>query len=187
MREGRPCSLFYFGAASDKLVDRALGEQLDDGGWNCEAPPSKRSSFHSTICVLDGLLAYEKAQGATAAVTQARGRAEHYLLERRPLRSLTAGEVIDRRWTRFAFPTTWHYDMLRGLDYLRSAGVEPDERLSEAIDLVETRRHQNGRWPLGALHSDPRIQIPVDMEAGVGNASRWNTLRAMRVLDWYGK
>jgi hypothetical protein len=176
----------YFGAPVDRLLGRLLSEQLKDGGWNCEAPPSQRSSFHSTICVLEGLLAYERARGATAKVADARARAERYLLERRMLRSLTSGEVIDRRWTRFSFPPTWHYDVLRGLDYLRSAGVKPDERIAEAIGLVGERRHQNGRWPLGALHSDPRIRIPVDMEAGVGKASRWNTLRALRVLDWYG-
>jgi hypothetical protein len=176
----------YFGAPVDRLLGRLLSEQLEDGGWNCEAPPSQRSSFHSTICVLEGLLAYERARGATAKVADARARAERYLLERRMLRSLTSGEVIDRRWTRFSFPPTWHYDVLRGLDYLRSAGVKPDERIAEAIGLVGERRHQNGRWPLGALHSDPRIRIPVDMEAGVGKASRWNTLRALRVLDWYG-
>jgi hypothetical protein len=175
----------YFGEASDRLVDRLLGEQLEDGGWNCEAPPSKRSSFHSTICVLEGLLEYEKALGASAAVTDARLRAQDYLLERRMLRWLTSGEVIDRRWTRFAFPPIWHYDVLRGLDYLRSAGGRPDERAAEAIELVEKRRHQNGRWPLGVLHPD-RVRIPFgDMEAGVGKASRWNTLRALRVLDWY--
>jgi hypothetical protein len=176
----------YFGAPVDRLLGRLLSEQLEDGGWNCEAPPSQRSSFHSTICVLEGLLAYERARGATAKVADARARAERYLLERRMLRSLTSGEVIDRRWTRFSFPPTWHYDVLRGLDYLRSAGVKPDERIAEAIGLVGERRHQNGRWPLGALRSDPRIRIPVDMEAGVGKASRWNTLRALRVLDWYG-
>jgi hypothetical protein len=173
----------YFGEASDRLVDRLLGEQLEDGGWNCQAPPSKRSSFHSTIRVLEGLLAYERAHGATAAVTHARARAQDYLLERRMLRSLSSGEVIDRRWTRFSFPTTWHYDVLRGLDYLRSAGVKPDERLAEAVELVEKRRHQNGRWPLNSVHPD---RIHFEMEAGVGKASRWNTLRALRVLDWYG-
>jgi hypothetical protein len=173
----------YFGEASDRLVDRLLDEQLEDGGWNCEAPPSKRSSFHSTICVLEGLLEYEKARGDTAAVTHARARAQDYLLERRMLRSLSSGEVIDRRWMRFSFPTTWRYDVLRGLDYLRSAGMEPDERVAEAVELVEKRRHQNGRWPLNSLHPD---RARLDMEAGVGKASRWNTLRALRVLDWYG-
>jgi hypothetical protein len=99
------------------------------------------------------------------------------------LRSLRSSEVIDRRWTRFSFPPTWHYDVLRGLDHLRSAGVEPDERMAEAAGLVETRRHQNGRWP---LNYHPPDRLPFDMEAGVGKASRWNTLRALRVLDWYG-
>jgi len=175
----------YFGVDVDRLLDRLLDEQLEDGGWNCEAPPSRRSSFHSTICVLEGLLEYEKANGAEAAVTQARARAEYYLLERRMLRSLSSGEVIDRRWTRFSFPTVWHYDVLRGLDYLRSAGVKPDERVAEAVEVVEGRRHQNGRWPLNVLHAD-RTRIPLELEAEVGRASRWNTLRALRVLDWYG-
>ena len=176
----------YFGADSDRLVDRLLDEQLEDGGWNCEAPPSRRSSFHSTICVLEGLLEYEKAQGPAAAVTRARTRAEDYLLERRLHRSLASGEAIDHRWTRFSFPTTWHYDVLRGLDYLCSAGVAPDERVAEAVALVEKRRHQNGRWPLNLLHPDRVERLPVEMEAGVGKASRWNTLRALRVLDWFG-
>jgi hypothetical protein len=172
----------YFGADCDRLVARPLADQLEDGGWNCAAPPSARSSFHSTICVLEGLLEYERTRGTTAAVTHARVRAQDYLLERRMFRSLTSGEVIDRHWTRFSFPTTWHYDVLRGLDYLRSAGVKPDERVAEAVELVERRRHQNGRWPLHVLHSD---RVLVDMETGVGKASRWNTLRALRVLDWY--
>lgn len=174
----------YFGADVDRLLQRLLDEQLADGGWNCEAPPSTRSSFHSTICVLEGLLEYEKAHGPATATTDARRRGENYLLERRMLRSLSTGEVISRRWTRFAYPPVWCYDVLRGLDYLRSAGVRPDERVAEAIGIVEKRRHQNGRWPLNLLHPD-RTRIPFDMEADVGRASRWNTLRALRVLDWY--
>jgi len=173
----------YFGAACDRLVDRLLDEQLEDGGWNCEAPPSKRSSFHSTICVLEGLLEYEKAQGPMSAVTQARARAHDYLLARRMLRSLTSGEVIDRKWTRFAFSTMFHYDVLRGLDYLRNAGVKPDKRIAEAAELVKKRAHQNGRWPLNVLHPN---RLSFAMETRVGSASHWNTLRALRVLDWYG-
>jgi hypothetical protein len=169
-----------------RLVDRLLDEQLADGGWNCEAPQSKRSSFHSTICVLEGLLEYEKALGPTTAVTDARVRGEDYLLQRRMLRSLTSAEVIDRRWTRFAFPPTWHYDVLRGLDYLRGAGVAPDERVAEAVELVEKRRHQNGRWPLNGIHADHTDRLSFDVETEVGKASRWNTLRALRVLDWSG-
>ncbi len=173
----------YFGEASDRLVDRLLDEQLDDGGWNCEAPPSKRSSFNSTICALEGLLEYEKAQGFSAAVTDARVRAQNYLLERRMLRSLSSGEIINEHWTRLSFPTTWNYDVLRGLDYLRSAGVEPDEWAAEAIELVEQHRQENGRWLLGALPPDDLIALKMEPE--VGKESRWNTLRAMRVLDWY--
>ena len=175
----------YFGADCDRLVDLLLSEQLEDGGWNCEAPPSTRSSFHSTICVLDGLLAYEKAQGPKAAVTEAQARAQDYLLERHLLRSLTSGEVIDPRWTRFAFPVVWYYDVLRGLDYLRSAGVDPDPRVAEAVDLVEQRRNEDGRWPLDGLHPDHTGRLAFDVETDVGGPSRWNTLRALRVLDWY--
>ena len=86
----------YFGQASDRLVDRLLGEQLPDGGWNCDAPPSTKSSFNSTICVLEGLLEYEKANGAATTVTEARLRGQEYLLERKLFRSLTTGKVIDR-------------------------------------------------------------------------------------------
>ena len=178
----------YFGELSDRLLDRLLGEQLADGGWNCEAERgSVRSSFHTTICVLEGLLEVEKARGATAAVTDARVRGQEYMLDRRMLRRLSTGEAIhDRKgnhdWTQFAFPPTWHYDVLRGLDYLRAAGVEPDERVAEAVGIVIGRRAQDGRWPLHLHHPDP---IQLDMEGGEGNPSRWITLHALRVLDWY--
>jgi hypothetical protein len=172
----------YFGEASDRLLDRLLSEQLEDGGWNCDAPPSQRSSFHSTICVLEGLLEYEKAGGAAAAVTEARVRAQEYLLDRRMFRSLSTGKVINPEWIRFSFPPTYHYDVLRGLDYLCSAGVEPDGRVDEAVALVAKKQHQNGRWPLENPHPD---RVDFDMEGGAGTSSRWNTLRALRVLDWY--
>ncbi len=175
----------YFGAPVEKLLDRLLGEQLEDGGWNCEAPPSTRSSFHSTICVLEGLLDYENARGPRPDVTGARKRGETYLLERRLLRSLSTGAVINERWTKFSFPTKWQYDVLRALDYLRSAGEAPDERIAGAIELVRESKGEDGRWPLGPIHSEPRIKIPVAMETAVGQPSRWNTLRALRVLDWY--
>lgn len=172
----------YFKEPNDALAARLLGEQLEDGGWNCEAPQSRRSSFHTTICVLEGLLEYEQAGRKSAAVTKARKRAENYLLERRMFRSLRTGEVIDKRWLRFSFPTFWHYDVLRGLDYLRNAGVKPESRVVDAIEIVTARRHQNGRWPLNLLHPE---HIPLEMETGVARASRWNTLRALRVLRWY--
>jgi hypothetical protein len=179
----------YFKEPNDALAKQLLAEQLEDGGWNCEAqlespkrPKSRRSSFHTTICVLEGLLDYERAGRKSAAVTRARKKAENYLLERRMFRSLRTGEVVDRRWLRFSFPTFWHYDVLRGLDYLGNAGVKADSRVREAIEIVIERRHQNGRWPLNLLHSE---HIPLEMETAVGSASRWNTLRALRVLRWY--
>jgi hypothetical protein len=181
----------YFKKPNDALAHHLLGQQLEDGGWNCEAvepsakrPLSRRSSFHTTLCVLEGLLAYERAGRKRAAVTRARQKAENYLLDRRMFRSLRTGEVIDERWLRFSFPTFWHYDVLRGLDYLRSAGIKPDKRVREAVEIVIQRRHQNGRWPLNLHH---REHIPLEMETEVGRASRWNTLRALRVLRWYYK
>ena len=179
----------YFKKPNDSLANRLLGQQLEDGGWNCEAvepsakrPPSRRSSFHTTICVLEGLLAYEHAGHKSVVVTRARRRGEKYLLDRRMLRSLRTGKIIDERWLRFSFPTFWHYDILRGLDYLRNAGVKPDRRVRDAIEIVIKRRHQNGRWPLNLLH---RECIPLEIETDVGRASRWNTLRVLRVLRWY--
>jgi hypothetical protein len=179
----------YFKKPNRALANQLLSEQLEDGGWNCEAvepspkrPLSRRSSFHTTICVLEGLLEYERAGHKSRDVTNARKRAEKYLLERRMSRSLRTGDVIDDRWLRFSFPTFWHYDVLRGLDYLRNAGFKPDSRVREAVETVIARRHQNGRWPLNLLH---REQIPLQMETALGGASRWNTLRALRVLRWY--
>jgi hypothetical protein len=176
----------YFKKPNDALANQLLDEQLEDGGWNCEAPKSRHSSFHTTICVLEGLFEYERAKRKSAAITKsvakARQKAENYLLERRMFRSLRTGKVVDKRWLRFSFPTFWHYDVLRGLDYFRNAGLKPDSRVGEAIEIVVGRRHQNGRWPLNLLHPE---FIPLEMETGVGGANRWNTLRALRVLRWY--
>jgi len=182
----------YFKEPNDALAHQLLAEQLEDGGWNCEAPPflspkrppSLRSSFHTTICVLEGLLEYERARGPSPAIAKARRRAENYLLNRRLFRSLRTGEVIDKRWLLFSFPTFWHYDVLRGLDYLRAADIKPDSRITDAIQIVRDRSHQNGRWPLNVAHKE---HVPLEMEAGVGKASRWNTLRALRVLRWSGR
>ena len=174
----------YFGEASDRLVDRLLGDQLEDGGWNCYAPPGTRSSFHSTICVLEGLLAYEHAKGATPAVRAARLRGQEYLLERRLFRARSTGRVIKPEWMLFSFPTRWHYDVLWGLDYLRRAGVAPDERAAEAIELVTKKRDEQGRWPLENPHPG---KVHFEMEGAAGEPSRWNTLRALRVLRWAGR
>ncbi len=186
----------YFGQDIERIVDRLLTEQLPDGGWNCEAANgSTRSSFNTTICVLEALLEYELAGGNRAAVTAACLRGQEYLLERRLFRRRSTGAVIDYdkkggpdsaggqpAWTRFAFPTWWHYDVLRGLDYLRRAGVTPDERVAEAIELVESKRQGDGRWLLEIQYPG---KMPVEIDEGEGRPSRWNTLRALRVLNWY--
>jgi hypothetical protein len=173
----------YFGERSDRLVDRLLSEQLVDGGWNCEAERgSVRSSFHTTICVLEGLLAFEQAFGATPPVTDARKRAHEYLLERRLLRRLSTGDIIEPMWTRFAFPTLWHYDVLRALDYLRAASVQPDLRVEEAVAIVLARRQGSGRWLLDVRHHNT---LHEELAGPVGAANRWITLRALRVLDWF--
>ncbi|MET0567271.1 MAG: hypothetical protein ABW021_12585 [Acidimicrobiia bacterium] len=173
----------YFGQDVQGLVDRLLGEQQSDGGWNCEAERgSTRSSFDTTINVLEGFLEHERSAG-TPEVTEARLRGQEYLLERRMFRRLSTGEVVNPAWTYFFFPTRWHYDVLRGLDYLRTAGAVPDERCAEAIDLVHKRRSDGGPWPME--YSYPG-EVHFDMDDGDGKPSRWITLRAQRVLDWFG-
>ena len=172
----------YFDVRSDRLVDRLLGEQLDDGGWNCEAKRSPRSSFHTTICVLEGLLAFENAFGAAPAVTDARLRGHEYLLNRRLLRRVSTGEIIDPVWSQFAFPPLWHYDILRALDYLRAADVPPDARIDEAVAVVHERRLPDGRWPADVRH---RRTLYPEFSSDVGAPNRWITLAARRILDWY--
>src|SRR5579864_1268037 len=172
----------YFGQDVRAVVDRLLGEQMSDGGWNCEQESgSTRGSFNTTIEVLEGFLAYEQATGATPEVTAARLRGQEYVVERRMFRRLSTGEVIDPAWTQFSYPAGWYYDVLRGLDYLRAAGAAPDERVAEAIDLVESKRDSDGRWSLENPHPG-RLHFALD--EGEGRPRRWNTLRAMRVLRW---
>jgi hypothetical protein len=159
-----------------------VGEQLDDGGWNCEAPASACASFHTTICVLEGLLEYERAVGAAPDVMAARRRGEEYLLQRGLFRRLSTGEVANPEFLELAFPPRYHYDVLRALDQLRAAGARPDARMSEAVRLVESRRQADGRWLLERAYDEA-----LDFRFGesVGQPSRWNTLRALRVLRWY--
>jgi hypothetical protein len=186
----------YFGEANSTLLEQVIDAQLEDGGWNCwagEAWPdveTNRSSFNTTIDVLDGLLEYERAVGPDPVITRARSRGEGYLLERRMLRRLSTGELIKEDWTRFSFPPRWRYDVLRGLDYLRSAGVEPDDRIIEAIDVVLEKRDSDGRWAKESPRESPKWdrsgEVHFEMEEGEGKPSRWNTLRAMRVLNWSG-
>jgi hypothetical protein len=172
----------YFGRPTESLARRLVGEQLDDGGWNCEAPRSARSSFHTTICVLEGLLEYQRAAGPAPQIAAARRRGEEYLLERRLFRRRSTGEVASPAFLTFAFPPRYHYDVLRALDYLRDAGVQPDARFGDAMQVVEERQQADGRWLLDRAH-DEALAFPLGER--VGQPSRWNTLRALRVRRWY--
>jgi hypothetical protein len=173
----------YFDQHVDGVVARLLGEQLEDGGWNCDAENgSIRSSFHTTIRVLEGLLAHERATGSSAESIAARRRAEEYLLERKLFRRKSTGAVVDPAWLQFSFPTRWHYDLLRGLEYFRAAGDPPDPRMDEAMDLLRSKQQPDGTWLLENTHPGA---VPFALEEGDGRPSRWNTLRALRALRWY--
>jgi hypothetical protein len=181
---GRTVALgVYFGHDIEGIVARLLAEQLEDGGWNCEAENgSVRSSFDTTINVLEGLLAHEQATGGSAASVAARRRGEAYLLERKLFRRKSTGEVVNSAWLRFAFPTRWHYDVLRALEYFRAAGDPPDRRLDEALHLLRSKQQPDGTWLLENTHSG---RVHFTLEDGDGRPSRWNTLRALRVLRSY--
>ena len=189
-----------FGRPTESLARRLVSEQLEDGGWNCEAPKSTRSSFHTTICVLEGLLEYERAVGSAhelaPVIAATRRRGEEYLLERDLFRRRSTGEVANPAFLELAFPPRYHYDILRALDYLRAAGVQPDARIADALHVVESKRQApnapvvgtiggqaDGRWLLDRAY-DEALALPVG--ESVGEPSRWNTLRALRVLRWAG-
>ena len=173
----------YFGQNVENVVTRLLGEQLKDGGWNCEVENGAVvSSFGTSINVLEGLLAYEQATGGTAESIKARRRAEEYFLERKLLRRKSTGEIIKPAFLQFSFPTRWHYDVLRALDYFRSTGETPDPRISEAIDQLRSKRQPDGTWLLENTHPG---KVHFALEDADGRPSRWNTLRALRVLRWY--
>ena len=173
----------YYTVDVAPLVDRILGERLADGGWNCEAENgSVRSSFDTTITVLDGLLEFERATGGSAAVREARRSGEEYLLERSLFRRKSTGEVVNPEYLDFAFPYYWRYDVLRALDYFRRSGAGPDSRLAEAVEIVRSKRQPDGRWLLDRIHPG---RVHFALEGRAGEPSRWNTLRALRVLDWW--
>jgi hypothetical protein len=177
----------YFGVDMAQVVYRLVGERLDDGGWNCEAENgSVRSSFDTTINVLEGLLEFERATGATPESRDVRLSGEEYLLTRSLFRRLTTGEPADERYLNFTHPNRWHYDVLRGLDYFRASSaltaVPPDPRLGEAIDHVRFRRLEDGTWP---LDWNPEGRTWFDVDDGQDQPSRWITLRALRTLKWW--
>ncbi len=173
----------YFDQDVDDIVTRLVGEQLEDGGWNCEVENgSVRSSFATTINVLEGLLAHERATGGSPESIAARRNGEEYLLERNLFRRKSTGEVVNPAWLQFSFPTQWHYDVLRGLEHFRSAGYAPDPRINEAIDLLRSKQQPDGTWLLENTHPG---KVHFALEDGDGRPSRWGTLRALRVLRWY--
>jgi len=171
----------YFGSPSESLARRLVGEQLADGGWNCEAPKSTRSSYHTTLCVLEGLLEYERAVASMPEIAQVRRRGEEYLLERALFKRRSTGEVASPAFLSFAFPPRCYYDVLRALDYFRSTGDRPDARVDAALDVVMSRRQADGRWLLDDSHNEA---LAFPFAESVGEPSRWNTLRALRVLRW---
>jgi hypothetical protein len=173
----------YFGHPTKSLADRLLREQQNDGGWNCDAPESKCSSFHTTICVLEGMLEYERAVRSAPEIAAARRRGEEYLLERRLFRRRSTGDVVDPSFLELAFPPRYHYDILRALDYFRNTGGQPDPRMTEAVQIVVSKQQAEGWWLLDRAYDE---SLAVALGETAGSPSRWNTLRALRVLRWCG-
>ncbi|WP_435743990.1 hypothetical protein [Microbacterium sp. PMB16] len=172
----------YFGEGGDPIVDTILTGRLPDGGWNCWTDYGATvSSFHSTLCVIEGLLAWEAAGGESAAVSTARRAGEDYLLERQLFLRRSTGEIVDPRYTMLSYPVRWYYDVLRALEYFRVADRR-DERLTAAIELLRSKQTEDGRWRRDLHHEGPQL---VDVSHSEGMPSRWVTLRALRVLRWW--
>ena len=167
-----------------RLVEYLLAEQMPDGGWNCQRHRgATHSSMHTTIMALEALHECEvgRDRRARRAVIAAQARGREFLLRHRLFRSHRTGQVIDPRWLRFSFPTRWHYDALRALEYFAACDAPRDNRLREAIALVEERRQPAGRW---LVQNRWAGNVFFWMEP-TGQPSRWNTLRALRVLRWW--
>ena len=178
----------YFRVAESELhsiIDFLLTEHMPDGGFNCESNQSgaKHSSLHSTLSVLEGIREYTNA-GHTYRLKElhkAESAAQEFILQHRLFLSDRTGEIINPGFLKFSYPTRWKYDVLRALDYFQHARVEKDERMNEAFDLLLKKRMKNGEWPLQAKHPG---ETHFDMETP-GQASRWNTLRALRVMKHF--
>ncbi|MCI0376841.1 MAG: hypothetical protein L0215_04495 [Gemmataceae bacterium] len=178
--------LAYFEHGDDRLDTLAghlLEQQMPDGGWNCQRPyGATHSSVHTTISALEGLRNYELWGGPHAqAVREAQRRGREFLLVHRLFRSDRTGAIIKPIFLSFSFPPRWHYDILRALDYFQSVGAPRDDRVAESIGVVREARRADGRWP---LHNSYKGKTFFKLER-VGAASRWNTLRALRVLKWW--
>jgi hypothetical protein len=173
----------YLGVDVDAVVQRLVTDQMPDGGWNCwaETRPAP-ASFASTLDVIDALLRWERHTGGSEEVRRARRNGEEYLLRRNLFRSLRTGEVVNPQWALFSYPPRWHYDLLKATEYFARRGGTPDPRLAEAIERVRAKRRPDGRWLLENNHSGA---VHFRFEEPDGTPSRWNTLRALRVLRWY--
>jgi hypothetical protein len=167
----------------DQLVEYLLREQMADGGWNCQRHRGAvHSSFHTTANVLDGLLDHVESGGSHSAdVRAALEEGRDFLLVHQLYRSHRTGNVVDPRLRRMTFPPRWRHDILRGLDHFYAAGATADDRLVDAIGVLRSRQDARGRWPLDRPHPGA---VWFDMEVP-GQPSRWNTLRALRVLRWW--
>ena len=173
----------YEDARLDTIAGHLLAQQMRDGGWNCRRPDgATHASVHTTISVLEGLRHYELHRArAVRAVRAAQRRGREFLLAHRLFRSHRTGDIIKPVFTRFYFPPRWHYDILRALDYFQAVNAPCDPRLAEAIDIVRRSQRADGRWPLQNRY---RGRTYFELER-LGAASRWNTLRALRVLKWW--
>ncbi|HXD28244.1 MAG TPA: squalene cyclase [Arthrobacter sp.] len=177
----------WLGADVDGLVDWFLEHQLPDGGWNCAwVDGSTRSSFHSTLNSLEGLLDYQLATGDAERVRRARDRAEEYLLVRGLFRRLSTGEDVASWVAHFAYPFRWFYSVLRAADYFRAAsradGTPPDPRLAEAVGRIRDARQPDGTWLQERRHPGS-VWFEIDVEPG--QPSPWLTFHALRVLEWW--
>jgi len=167
----------------DTLADHLLGQQMPDGGWNCRRDlGATHSSVHTTISVLEGLRLYELHGGRKVRpIRAAQRRGREFLLVHRLFRSQRTGDIIKPIFLRFSFPPRWHYDILRALDYFQAVNAPRDQRLGEAIDIVRSTRREDGRW---TLQNRYKGKTYFELER-LGAPSRWNTLRALRVLKWW--
>jgi hypothetical protein len=183
---GMLLALFSYFQVNDESVHSVarylLGEQMPDGGWNCQRIlGATHSSFHTTISVLEGLHEYHGRHPSSGLLEEAMLRGHEFLLAHRLYRSHRTGKIVDPSMTRMNFPPRWHYDFIRALDHLRSANAFLDERMQDAIDLLRKKRKEDGRWPAYRPFSG---RMFFSMEQ-VGQPSRWNTLRGLRVLRWW--
>jgi hypothetical protein len=175
----------YDDARLETIVGHLLEQQMPDGGWNCRrANGATHASVNTTISVLEGLHFYELRRGGKLrGVHAVRRRGQEFLLVHRLFRSHRTGEIMKPAFVRFAFPPRWHYDILRALDYFQAVDAPRDLRLAEAIDIVRDARREDGCWPLQHTYKGKTY---FELER-VGTPSRWNTLRALRVLKWWDR